>query len=242
FQEERTASATESPHWMLRAAAFRALRGTPSSTDGQFRAAAQRDPYPRVREWAASLAKERGALRQLARDPWPLVRARALRRIGQLDGNLSLRLDALSDPAWIVRLAAVDSLMENPTPKVAEAIAQRLHDPKERLAIRRAAARFAARHCHPHLMEAAVRIARRGLAGSGDGDPELTHLAIAALGPWRDEAAIRAILTQASGDAAGPYARTATAALSTPPRCTETAGKPGGAPSDTPLSSGEKAW
>lgn len=69
-------------------------------------------------------------LLQLARDVNPQVRAAAIRELGLVrDAALApVLLDALEDPAWVVRAEAVKSLAKQGTPVVIPALQPRLED------------------------------------------------------------------------------------------------------------------
>lgn len=166
--------ATASEEWMVRRAAYDSLvkRGSPNARTMAEQIA--KDPYPRVRASAASeLAKagKQAPLESSARDDhWPLVRAAATTALGTLKDTRPILETQLDDVSRRVRAAAVDALGAQGSQAAWPLVEQRLTAANEWPEVQAAAIRFATSLCMQEARAALTQTARRGLRPDANED------------------------------------------------------------------------
>ncbi len=193
--------------WMLRAAALEALQQRNAPGLGSTAEAAIRDEYPRVRSAAVGAiglaAKNHALLATHARkDLWPMVRAAAVTALAEIDepGTGDVLLDALGDPAKIVRAAAVRSLAGRKAKGTWKSVAERLQDEGEWPIVMAEAIGFARSLCLTDALPALRRVVNRGL------EPDA----------WEKDVELAAQAIEAVAIIGGPEARTILKAAAAP--------------------------
>ncbi|HEX6240673.1 MAG TPA: HEAT repeat domain-containing protein, partial [Polyangiales bacterium] len=178
--------ATEASEWMQRRAAYDALLARGSDQAARLVAQLAKDPYPRVRASAAralAQARETAPLVELARtDAWALVRAEAARGLSGLPGTRATLETLVIDRSRHVRAASIDGLTAQRAVGAWPLVSQRLTATDEWPLVQAAAVRFAAELCVAPAHAALADTARRALRpDASDDDRQLGLEAIRAL-------------------------------------------------------------
>lgn len=160
--------ASEAPEWMLRDAAIDALALRGHQAEAR---AALEDPYPRVRARAvkalAGDPESRLQRAQLARrDLWPMVRAEAVRSLGEEEEALPVLIAAVDDPMSEVRSTAIDVLASKVSPHGWDRVGARLRDRREWPAVTASAIGFVAAHCQSDAVPALMDVVFRAAPSS----------------------------------------------------------------------------
>jgi len=223
---QQTGAAVE---WMQRRAAYEALLARGSDRAPALVTQVAKDPYPRVRAAAAkelSRAGQAAPLSELARhDPWPLVRAAATEGIAAIPNTRGVLEPLLTDSSRYVRAASIEGLLKQRAATAWPLVAQRLTAENEWPLVQAAAVHFAAGLCVQAAHPALAATARRSLRpDASEDDRQLGLEAIRALHDLGGQAAEDARLI-ATREAASPQLHKAFAALG-PSRCTASAALP----------------
>jgi HEAT repeat protein len=213
--------------WMLRAAAVEALRERGAPGLRAVALAALKDKYPRVRSEAvkafAAGGKDLVLLAAHARkDNWPMVRAAAVEGLAGVMGSGSTRvlLEALRDPAEVVRAAAVRSLAQRKEKSAWESVEKRLQDEEEWPVVIAEAIGFARELCLQESAAALRQVVARGIEpGAWEKDVELAAQAVEALALIGGPEARAAIKAASGADAPALLRATARRAGRSSARC-----------------------
>ena len=180
------------PDSRVRAAAARTVRDARAFQAPLVRALADADPRVRI-EAAHILAgapdgpATPALLTRLRSDHWPMVRALSLTALGSAarSAETDTRVaDALEDPSWLVRRAALGALGARSARTHADLIIERLDDTDERPEVRSAAARALGALCHTPALDTLTGYARKLADPYASGEDR--GIAFAALGSLRD--------------------------------------------------------
>ncbi|MBW2524466.1 MAG: HEAT repeat domain-containing protein, partial [Deltaproteobacteria bacterium] len=172
----------------------RASTGLPSASGAL--AAALRDDRPRVREAALRAlgapeatvngTAEREVLALLRTDPWTFVRAAASGTMAARPPNAvtdeALLAGLAEDPSSIVRATIIDALGERKSPATIDAVRDKADEPKESLAVRKAALRALGAMCDVEAVDLLTKLAQRAAAAQVPYDRPLGEVALRALG------------------------------------------------------------
>jgi hypothetical protein len=216
--------AREASEWMQRLTAYDALLMRNSEQAHALVGDIAKDAYPRVRAAATTEYARTGKsapLAELARkDPWALVRAAAATGLGSVPQTRAVLEELLGDSSRFVRIASIDSLLQQKAAAAWPLVAKRLSASNEWPAVQTAAVRFAAGLCVQAARAPLTEIARRALrADASDEDRELGLAAIRALHDLGGEADKDAQLI-ATREGGPPQLKQAFAAFG-PSRCSE---------------------
>jgi hypothetical protein len=159
--------AENSKEWMMRHAAFSALKQRKAEQVPGRALHIAGDEYPRVRALSPDVLVQSGQKERAAtlasKDAWPLVRAAGIRALsGDVPSRALLRA-ALEDSARSVRAAAIDGLAEQRDAESWSAVHAHMQAPHEWPEVQAAAMRFAVRLCRADAREDLVTLLRRSL-------------------------------------------------------------------------------
>ena len=154
--------------WMLRQAAVDAIaaRGHREDVRGSLK-----DAYPRVRASAATaLSGDDGSMLERAtlarRDPWPMVRAAAVRSLRSEGEALAVVVASVDDSMSQVRVAAIEVLTASAHDDGWERIHRRLRARDEWPMVTAAAIDYVVAHCRTDAGEALFRVVMRAAPGN----------------------------------------------------------------------------
>ncbi|HEY8428185.1 MAG TPA: hypothetical protein VIL20_07415 [Sandaracinaceae bacterium] len=161
--------ASEPEEWMLRAAALEALGRRNAERRIEAARRALEDPYPRVRAEAvrvldAADAADDAIARAAARDAWPLVREAAVKALWDRPAQRGVVRAAVRDRSQRVRRAAILALARARDREAWPLVRARLADGQEWPEVTVAALRYVSELCVRDAGEVVAAVMRRGLS------------------------------------------------------------------------------